>query len=80
MKSNHLSILYVENDKHDYKLVKRALQNDGLIDDLTWAQSGEEALQMLETTDFDIILLDYLLIGLNGLEILQKLKAIQCLP
>jgi two-component system response regulator (stage 0 sporulation protein F) len=39
--------------------------------------SGEEALDMLEKEDFDVLLLDIKLTGMSGLEVLRKVKEVK---
>src|SRR2546423_6281847 len=39
------------------------------------AKSGEEALQMASSLDFDVAVVDYKMPGMDGLEVAEKLKA-----
>jgi adenylate cyclase len=39
------------------------------------AQSGEEALRLVESAEFDLVLLDLMMPGLSGFEVLCRLKA-----
>ncbi len=41
------------------------------------AESGEEALRMLETQDFSIMVLDIRLPGKTGIKVLQEVKAVK---
>jgi DNA-binding NtrC family response regulator len=41
---------------------------------LTTARSGDEALAAAETTEFDVVVSDYLMPGMNGIELLAHLK------
>ena len=76
-------VLLVEDDPADQKLVRRALENQGLTCELHVAQSGEEALEYLESctegnTDKptpDVILLDLNMPGMGGREFLRQIKA-----
>ena len=49
------------------------LERDGHT--IATAQSGEEALAKLQTTRFDILLVDIKMEGISGLEVLKKVKA-----
>lgn len=42
--------------------------------DITFAHSGEEALEMIECRDFDVIITDYEMPGINGLDLLRILR------
>ena len=76
-------VLLVEDDPADQKLVKRALANQDLTCDLHVAQSGEEALEYLESCKEgsvdkaapDVILLDLNMPGMGGREFLRQIKA-----
>ncbi len=46
--------------------------------DLAVAQSGEEGLALCDDREFDIILLDYRLPNMDGLEVLNRLKHARC--
>ncbi len=39
------------------------------------ASDGEEALELAERRDFDVAILDMVMPGMSGLELLEKLKA-----
>lgn len=68
-----LKILWVEDDKFLSDLIARKFSAEGAI--LFHAMKGEDALKILETELPDVITLDILLPGINGFEILQKVKA-----
>jgi two-component system, cell cycle response regulator len=42
--------------------------------DLITAQTGEEALKVAQKAEIDLVLLDILLPGINGFEVLRRLK------
>jgi len=65
-------ILLVEDDKFLRELMTRKLTNEGF--DLQEAIDGEEGLKKLETFKPDIILLDLILPGLDGFEVLERIK------
>ncbi|TRZ94001.1 response regulator [bacterium] len=39
--------------------------------------TGEEALELIKNENFDVVLLDIKLTGMNGVEVLQKIKEIK---
>ena len=66
------TILVVEDDTDIHNLIKEILQNEkyNVID----SYSGTEALMHIENKKIDLILLDLMLPGLNGEEIVKRVK------
>jgi len=66
------NILIIEDDKFLRELISRKLINEGFkIDE---AVDGEEGLKKLQETKPDLILLDLILPGFDGFEILERMK------
>ena len=66
------NILIVEDDKFLRELISKKLINEGFkIDE---AIDGEEGLKKLEEIKPDLILLDLILPGLDGFEVLKRIK------
>lgn len=71
--SNHPRILLVDDEPGTTEFVGRLLEKQGY--DVLTCESGEDALKILEDdTRFDLILLDYLMVGLDGIETLEVIK------
>ncbi|MBN1414990.1 MAG: response regulator [Bacteroidales bacterium] len=69
------SILIVEDEEANFLYFKRVLEKTRIT--ITWAESGQEAIDHVASGKrFDIILMDIKLPGMDGIEALQKLKAI----
>ncbi|NOZ78068.1 MAG: sigma-54-dependent Fis family transcriptional regulator [Acidobacteria bacterium] len=67
------SILVVDDEPGIRQLVGQILQDEGY--DVQTAASGEEALKAVQHDLFDLILLDIWLPGIDGVEVLKRLKA-----
>ena len=67
-------ILIVDDDTHINEMLEEALQNEGYS--VLKAYSGTEAALVLSHTKPDLILLDLMLPGLSGEELLPKIKDI----
>jgi len=66
------NILIVEDEQLLYNLLKQKLQSAGI--NVEWAMDGETALGKIAEHMPDLILLDLLLPGIDGFEILKRLK------
>ena len=67
------SVLIVEDDVNINGLLKEALEKEGYI--CTQAFSGTEARMILQGERYSVILLDLMLPGLSGEEVLKKINA-----
>ena len=65
-------VLVVDDEKLIVKGIRFSLEQDGM--EVDCAYDGEEALAYARDNDYDMILLDIMLPGLNGLEILRRLQ------
>lgn len=65
-------ILIVEDDISIHNMIEELLKKENYI--ISNAYSGTEALMMLEKENYDLILLDLMLPGENGEEIIEKVK------
>jgi two-component system, OmpR family, response regulator len=66
-------VLVVEDNPKIEGLVGRALGEDGIAADV--AERGEDALWMAGSTDYDAIVLDVMLPGIDGFETCRRLRA-----
>jgi len=65
-------ILAVDDLQENRELVARNLSRNGHI--VITAANGEEALRALEQSDVDVVLLDLLMPGMDGREVLRRIK------
>lgn len=66
-------VMWVEDDKFLSDIISRKLLGEGCT--LLHSTTGEEALTQVESQMPDVIVLDILLSGIDGFEILRRLKA-----
>ncbi len=65
-------ILYVEDNPDNMTLVKRALEARGY--EFLWAANGQSGLDMAESKQPDVILLDINLPDIDGYEVARRLR------
>jgi len=70
---NAKKIVWVEDDKLIGTILAKKLISSGF--DLSHAKNGDEALAFLAQVVPDVIVLDLLIPGINGFDILQRIKA-----
>jgi two-component system OmpR family response regulator len=68
-----MRVLIVEDEVKLASLIRRGLREDGVAADV--AIKGEDALWMAGATDYDAIVLDVMLPGLDGFEVCGRLRA-----
>ena len=73
MSNDRKKVLCVEDNSVNMLLVSRIVEAEG--HDLIRAEDGPTAIDILQTTTPDIILLDINLPGINGLDLARKFKA-----
>jgi DNA-binding response OmpR family regulator len=71
-KDSYQKILLVEDEKFVADLYAAVLQRNGFV--VTCAYDGTEGLAKAQTEAYDLILLDIMLPGKSGLEVLQALR------
>jgi len=65
-------ILMIEDDPLVGRLYKRVFELEGFT--IEWAENGQDGLDKIKEFQPEIILLDVMMKGLNGLEVLTRLK------
>ena len=71
-KPNGKKILCIEDEHFISELYARALRRAGY--DVTTMLSGEDGLRAAESDEYDIILLDLMIPGITGFEVLRRLR------
>jgi len=71
-------ILYIDDDDGLRRLVKRALERRGFA--VETAPDGAAGLALAERGGFDLVAVDHYMPGLDGLQTLERLRALPCPP
>lgn len=71
-------ILYMEDNPGLARLLQKILQRRGFVIDI--ATNGQEGLAMLDASNYDLLLLDYNMPFLGGIEVIRALTAKNTLP
>ena len=67
-----MRVLIVEDHVKMAGLIRRGLRKEGMAADV--AANGEDALRRAEATEYDAIVLDLMLPGVDGLEVCRRLR------
>jgi len=65
-------LLLVDDDESNRDLLHRRLLRSGYLADT--AEDGEQALRMVESHPYDLVLVDHVLPGISGLEVLRRIR------
>ena len=65
-------ILVVDDNPMNLNVIKGLLKPTKVF--VTTASSGEECLKKIEDTDFDVVLLDHMMPGMDGIETVEKIR------
>ncbi|MGH2801109.1 MAG: response regulator transcription factor, partial [Thermoleophilaceae bacterium] len=68
-----MRVLIVDDDVKMAAAIRRGLRFEGLVVDV--ASGGEQALRMVGPTEYDAIVLDVMMPGLDGFETCRRLRA-----
>src|SRR5262245_37307840 len=67
-----MRVLVVEDERKTASFIRKALQSEGFAADVL--HNGNDGLAAAETTPFDVIVLDIMLPGRDGLSVLRELR------
>ncbi|MCX7769531.1 MAG: response regulator transcription factor [Proteobacteria bacterium] len=68
-----MKILLVEDERKVANLIKKGFEEEGLMVDI--AEDGEIALEKVSADGYDLIILDIMLPGKDGIEVLKEIRA-----
>ncbi|WP_219836496.1 response regulator transcription factor [Paenibacillus sp. R14(2021)] len=71
-------ILVVDDEERIRRLLKMYLEKEGYL--IEEAEDGETALRLATSGEFDLILLDVMLPGMDGIEVCTRLRQVKATP
>jgi len=71
-------ILVVDDEERIRRLLKMYLEKEGYA--IVEAEDGETALRLATASEFDLILLDVMLPGIDGIEVCTRLRQVKATP
>lgn len=72
MNTNNTWILVVDDDSTSRDLLARRLERSGFT--VAQAADGHEALDLIGRSWYDLVLLDHMMPGISGLQVLERLR------
>ena len=76
--SQDAKILVVDDEERIRRLLKMYLEREEyMVDD---AENGEKALQMALEDDYDLIVLDLMMPGMDGIEVCEEIRKVKATP
>ncbi len=69
-----MNILIIEDDKKIANYSKEGFEEEGFIADI--AYNGEDGLALLEKNTYDTVILDWMLPGIDGIEVCKRVRAL----
>ncbi|SOB53996.1 response regulator transcription factor [Pseudomonas lundensis] len=75
---NPYRLLAIEDDPVLGAYLQAQLQRAGF--EVFWCQNGQDGLNLAQQQPFDVVLMDILLPGMNGLQVLTQLRQTHALP
>ncbi|MBI3919203.1 MAG: SpoIIE family protein phosphatase [Betaproteobacteria bacterium] len=74
MSAANSAILVVDDNEDNRYTLTRRLKREG-YENLTTAEDGRQALDLLGAQRFDLVLLDVMMPGMNGYEVLERMRS-----
>ncbi len=73
-----IKILAIDHEEIILKSIKKALKNNGEVTyDITTCNTALEGLKIIRSDTFNLVFVDLVLPGMNGIEVLRRIKNIQ---
>jgi len=70
-----MNILIIEDDKKIANYSKEGFEEENFVVDL--AYNGEDGLELIKSNTYDVIILDWMLPGIDGIEVCKRLRELK---
>ncbi|EZH67651.1 transcriptional regulator [Bacillaceae bacterium JMAK1] len=77
-REHEVKILVVDDEERIRRLLRMYLEREKYT--VVEAENGEDALQLATEDDYDLILLDLMMPGMDGIQVLQELRTVKATP
>ena len=67
-----MRILIIEDEKKIASIIKKGLTEENYVVDI--AESGEESLKLIQSVDYDLLILDVMLPGKDGWAVISEVR------
>lgn len=75
MENGRFEILIIDDNVDHFDMTKRLLSRENGKYTVDYAQNGSSGLELISSKSYDLVLLDYSLPGMSGIDVLQKIQA-----
>lgn len=76
MSKDNLTVLAVDDDMINLKLLKSMLMKSGIVQEVIEAKNGSDAIDVLKSRDdIDVVLLDIIMPVMGGIDVLKVVRA-----
>ena len=69
-----IKLLHIDDDQIEFEILHINLTNLAKDFEVLWAETGEQAIKMLQDEEFDCVLCDFQMPVMNGFEIIKRVK------
>jgi PAS domain S-box-containing protein len=73
--SKPISLLVVEDNEHDFRLLENYLKTSFCTNEIVWANNFEKAKEFLKKKTFDVALIDYTLDKVTGIDVIDYINS-----
>ena len=70
-----MRVLIVEDNQRHAELIRDELQESAIACDVDWVETGGEAIERVSSSAYDLIVLDFRLADMDGIEIMKVIRS-----
>lgn len=76
--NKNLKVLLIDENKETLSKIKEVLEKDNGIGSVTVSSNGDEALRKIMTLNPDVVVMDLIISGVDGFEVIREAKERRC--